>query len=231
MANKCKLQISRPYSEGRVRFEIFAFPTIDRAKKRAEGGEAPSVLWTGVRGLSGCSSEVALSSHEQCDFNPPRAAISLRLAPYQPNRPIKRLLDSLERRPAAGSNPPKSPHPRLAARRCRASHKCGRPPDQRGSQRGNRGQRWIGKLQLPGGDGGAEQQGRAGVELHRGGECPEGSRSLPHAASAMGANTYSYDCSGSMTQRVIGGSTYNLAYDAENRLSTVSGAASANVCI
>ena len=58
--------------------------------------------------------------------------------------------------------------------------------------------------------------------------CPEGSRSLPHAASAMGANTYSYDCSGNMTQRVIGGSTYNLAYDAENRLSTVSGAASAS---
>ena len=57
--------------------------------------------------------------------------------------------------------------------------------------------------------------------------CPEGSRSLPHAASAMGANTYSYDCSGNMTQRVIGGSTYNLAYDAENRLSAVSGAASA----
>ena len=58
--------------------------------------------------------------------------------------------------------------------------------------------------------------------------CPEGSRSLPHAASAMGANTYSYDCNGNMTQRVIGGSTYNLAYDAENRLSTVSGAASAS---
>ena len=58
--------------------------------------------------------------------------------------------------------------------------------------------------------------------------CPEGSRSLPHAASAMGANTYSYDCNGNMTQRVIGGSTCNLAYDAENRLSTVSGAASAS---
>ncbi len=58
--------------------------------------------------------------------------------------------------------------------------------------------------------------------------CPEGSRSLPHAASAMGANTYSYDCNGNMTQRVIVGSTYNLAYDAENRLSTVSGAASAS---
>ena len=79
-------------------------------------------------------------------------------------------------------------------------------------------------------------QAETGVLSSKGGQalsytaqvsCPEGSRSLPHAASAMGANTYSYDCSGNMTQRVIGGSTYNLAYDAENRLSTVSGAASA----
>ena len=79
-------------------------------------------------------------------------------------------------------------------------------------------------------------QAETGVLSSKGGQalsytaqvsCPEGSRSLPHAASAMGANTYSYDCSGSMTQRVIGGSTYNLAYDAENRLSTVGGAASA----
>ena len=80
-------------------------------------------------------------------------------------------------------------------------------------------------------------QAETGVLSSKGGQalsytaqvsCPEGSRSLPHAASAMGGNTYSYDCSGNMTQRVIGGSTYNLAYDAENRLSTVSGAASAS---
>jgi YD repeat-containing protein len=37
----------------------------------------------------------------------------------------------------------------------------------------------------------------------------------------MGSNTYDYDCNGNQTQRVIGGVTYTLGYDAENRLVSV----------
>lgn len=46
----------------------------------------------------------------------------------------------------------------------------------------------------------------------------------PHAvASLSNGNTYSYDANGNMTQRVVGGQTYTLAYDAENRLVSVTG--------
>jgi RHS repeat-associated protein len=40
--------------------------------------------------------------------------------------------------------------------------------------------------------------------------------------------SYTYDANGNATQRVSGGQTFNLAYDAENRLVSVSGAASAS---
>jgi YD repeat-containing protein len=49
-----------------------------------------------------------------------------------------------------------------------------------------------------------------------------------HAVSSTSAgSTFSYDANGSMTQRVIVGQTYNLTYDAENRLTGVSGAVTA----
>jgi RHS repeat-associated protein len=50
-----------------------------------------------------------------------------------------------------------------------------------------------------------------------------------HAVTSVPANGWSfqYDANGDMTQRVKGG-TYNLSYDAENRLTGVSGAATAN---
>ena len=48
-----------------------------------------------------------------------------------------------------------------------------------------------------------------------------------HAVAAMGSDTYSYDANGNQTQRVVGGITYNLTYDVENRLVGVSGAVTA----
>ena len=57
--------------------------------------------------------------------------------------------------------------------------------------------------------------------------CQAGSRTIAHAVSAAGSNAYSYDCNGNMTQRVVGGSTYNLAYDTGNHLTQVTGAATA----
>ena len=53
------------------------------------------------------------------------------------------------------------------------------------------------------------------------------SRTIPHAASAAGTNSFSYDCNGNMTSRNIGGQNYTLTYDAENRLTAVSGATTA----
>ena len=50
-----------------------------------------------------------------------------------------------------------------------------------------------------------------------------------HAVTHLnGVQKYWYDANGNMTQRVVGGSTYNLSYDPENRLVGVSGAASAS---
>jgi RHS repeat-associated protein len=65
--------------------------------------------------------------------------------------------------------------------------------------------------------------------------CPSGALSKAHAVTSAGSNTYCYDLitkrtatkDGNMERRVIGGSTYNLTYDAESRLVTVSGAVSA----
>jgi YD repeat-containing protein len=44
-----------------------------------------------------------------------------------------------------------------------------------------------------------------------------------YAVSIAGGNTYLCDANGNQTSRVIGGSTYTLGYDAENRLVSVSG--------
>ena len=49
-----------------------------------------------------------------------------------------------------------------------------------------------------------------------------------HAVTAMGSNTFSYDANGNQTNRTVGGSSYTLSYDAENRLVSVSGAATAS---
>jgi hypothetical protein len=57
--------------------------------------------------------------------------------------------------------------------------------------------------------------------------CAAGPRTIAHAVSSAGSNSYSYDCNGNMIQRNIGGSLYNLTYDAENRLTGVSGATAA----
>jgi RHS repeat-associated protein len=50
-----------------------------------------------------------------------------------------------------------------------------------------------------------------------------------HAVSSLSnGNTYGYDDNGNMTTRTVNGQIYNLAYDAENRLVSVTGAATAN---
>jgi RHS repeat-associated protein len=54
-----------------------------------------------------------------------------------------------------------------------------------------------------------------------------GALSKAHAVTTAGANAYCYDPNGNMVRRNIGLKTYNLAYDAENRLTQVSGAAAA----
>lgn len=55
--------------------------------------------------------------------------------------------------------------------------------------------------------------------------------SKPHAASGStsnpGTNTYTYDCNGNVTARNIGGTTFTLAYDNENRLTDVTGGGTA----
>jgi RHS repeat-associated protein len=52
--------------------------------------------------------------------------------------------------------------------------------------------------------------------------------SHPHSVTHLGGvQKYGYDSNDNMTQRTTGAGTYNLAYDAENRLSGVSGAATA----
>ena len=49
-----------------------------------------------------------------------------------------------------------------------------------------------------------------------------------HAVTNMSSGeNYGYDANGNQTQRMVGGNTYNLSYDAENRLVGVSGAATA----
>jgi hypothetical protein len=49
-----------------------------------------------------------------------------------------------------------------------------------------------------------------------------------HAVTHLGGvQKYWYDANGNMITRIMGASTYNLTYDAENRLTGVSGEASA----
>ncbi len=43
----------------------------------------------------------------------------------------------------------------------------------------------------------------------------------PHAVTAAHGNTYSYDANGNQTSRTIGGTTYDLTFDEENRITTV----------
>jgi YD repeat-containing protein len=48
-----------------------------------------------------------------------------------------------------------------------------------------------------------------------------------HAVLKMGADSTSYDANGNQTTRTVSGSSYTLGYDAENRLISVTGAATA----
>ena len=48
-----------------------------------------------------------------------------------------------------------------------------------------------------------------------------------HAVTATGSDTYTYDADGNQATRNVGGSSYTLSYDAENRLVGVSGAVTA----
>ena len=54
------------------------------------------------------------------------------------------------------------------------------------------------------------------------GNCRAGTQTTkPHAVVTAGSGAYSYDCNGNMTGRTVGGVTYSLVYDAENRLQQV----------
>ena len=54
------------------------------------------------------------------------------------------------------------------------------------------------------------------------GNCRTGTPATkPHAVQQAGSSAYSYDCNGNMTGRTVGGVTYTLVYDAENRLQQV----------
>jgi hypothetical protein len=55
--------------------------------------------------------------------------------------------------------------------------------------------------------------------------CPDGALSKPHAVVSAGSNSYCYDRNGNMARRKLGAKVFNLAYDAENRLVSVSGGA------
>ncbi len=48
-----------------------------------------------------------------------------------------------------------------------------------------------------------------------------------HAVTLMGTDTFTYDANGNQITRSVGGNSYTLSYDAENRLVGVNGAASA----
>ncbi len=60
--------------------------------------------------------------------------------------------------------------------------------------------------------------------------CPDNALNKSHAAVSSHGNTrtYCYDANGNQVRRTISGSISNLTYDAENRLTTVSGATSAS---
>jgi len=58
--------------------------------------------------------------------------------------------------------------------------------------------------------------------------CSAGNRPIPHAASAFGGSTYSYDCNGNMSGRTVSGAASTLTYNAENRLTGIAGANTAS---
>jgi len=58
--------------------------------------------------------------------------------------------------------------------------------------------------------------------------CPDGALTKPHAVVSGNGNTYCYDANGNQVKRILGANTLTLTYDAENRLTTVSGATSAS---
>ena len=59
-------------------------------------------------------------------------------------------------------------------------------------------------------------------------DCQAGTPAVkPHAVTTAGGYSFSYDCNGNVLQRNVG-SVYHLTYDAENRLTSVSGAATAS---
>jgi YD repeat-containing protein len=53
--------------------------------------------------------------------------------------------------------------------------------------------------------------------------CPDGALNKPHAVITAGTNTYCYDPNGNVVKRTIGGVTYTLTYDYENRMTGVTG--------
>jgi RHS repeat-associated protein len=53
--------------------------------------------------------------------------------------------------------------------------------------------------------------------------CPHGALSKEHAATSAGTNSYCYDPNGNMTRRTIGGVNYSMTYNAENRMTGMSG--------
>ena len=57
--------------------------------------------------------------------------------------------------------------------------------------------------------------------------CPDGALSKAHAVVTAGTNSYCYDRNGNMVRRNIGSNTFNLTYDAENRMVQVSGVVTA----
>ncbi len=60
--------------------------------------------------------------------------------------------------------------------------------------------------------------------------CSAGSYARRHlAVTNAGSYSYGYDCNGNVTTRTVGSSVYVLSYDPENRLTGVSGAATANM--
>ena len=63
--------------------------------------------------------------------------------------------------------------------------------------------------------------------LDANGNVVTGSHSVPHAVSALGSNSYNYDCNDNQITRNVGGQ-YTLNYDAENRLVSLSGAVTAS---